>query len=86
MFSYMPLIPRLRALMSNRTYATHLQYRADEHAKTRRPGTITDIFDGLHYRSLLGERVCLEERSLVFNHWELFAGLLSQERRLSAIL
>jgi len=45
-FSYMPLIPRLRALMSNRTYASHLQYHADEHAKTRRPGTITDIFDG----------------------------------------
>src|SRR5258708_21526032 len=33
MFSYMPLIPRLCALMSNHTYATHLQYRADEHAK-----------------------------------------------------
>src|SRR5258707_13798993 len=30
MFSYMPLIPRLCALMSNHTYATHLQYRANE--------------------------------------------------------
>jgi len=62
-FSYMPLIPRLRALMSNRTYATHLQYRADEHEKTRRPGTTTDIFDGLHYRSLLGERVVVGDRT-----------------------
>ncbi len=53
----MPLIPRLCALMSNRTYTTQLQYRADEHAKTHKPGTITDIFNGLHYRSLLGERV-----------------------------
>jgi len=34
-FSYMPLIPRLRTFMSNCAYATHLQYRADEHAKTR---------------------------------------------------
>jgi len=34
-FSYMPLVPRLRAFMSNRAYTTHLQYRADEHAKTR---------------------------------------------------
>ena len=58
-FSYMPLIPHLRALMSNRTYATCLQYCADEHAKTstRMPGMMTDIFDGLHYRSLLGEHV-----------------------------
>jgi len=58
-FSYMPLIPHLRALMSNRTYATCLQYHADEHAKTSTcmPRTTTDIFDGLHYCSLLGERV-----------------------------
>jgi hypothetical protein len=68
-FSYMPLIPRLRALISNRTYATHLQYRADEHAKTRRPGTITDIFDGLHYRSLLGERVVVGDRTYPHNYF-----------------
>jgi hypothetical protein len=61
-FSYIPLVPHLCALMSNRTYATQLQYRADEHAKTRKSGTITDIFDGLHYRSLLGERVVVGDR------------------------
>jgi hypothetical protein len=33
-----------------------LPYRADEHATTCRPGTIADIFDGLHYCSLLGEQ------------------------------
>ncbi len=69
MFSYMPLIPCLRALMSNRTYATQLQYRADEHAKTRRPGTITDIFDGLHYRSLLGERVVVGDWTYPHNYF-----------------
>jgi len=69
MFSYIPLIPRLRALMSNRTYATQLQYRADEHAKTRRPGTTTDIFDGLHYRSLLGERVVVGDQTYPHNYF-----------------
>lgn len=68
-FSYMPLIPRLRALMSNRTYATHLQYRADEHPKTRRPGTTTDIFDGLHYRSLLNERVVVGDQKCPHNYF-----------------
>jgi len=45
--------------MLNRTYATCLQYCADEHAKTSAsmPGTTTDIFNGLHYCSLLGEHV-----------------------------
>src|SRR6266849_7521667 len=69
MFSYMPLIPRLHALMSNHTYATQLKYRADEHAKTRRPGTITDIFDGLHYRSLLGERVVVGDQTYPHNYF-----------------
>jgi len=65
----MPLISRLRALMSNPTYATRLQYRADEHAKTHVPGMTTDIFDGLHYRSLLGERVVIGDQSLPHNYF-----------------
>ena len=68
-FSYMPLIPRLCALMSNRTFATHLQYRADEHTKTRKPGTITDIFDGLHYRSLLEEPVTVGDQTYPHNYF-----------------
>jgi len=67
----MPLIPCLRALVSNRTYATCLQYRADEHAKThmRTPGMTTDIFDGLHYRSLLGEHVVVGDQSLPHHYF-----------------
>jgi len=67
----MPLIPRLRALVSNRTYATHLQYHADEHAKTRMctPGTTTDIFDRLHYRLLLGERVVVRDQTLTHHYF-----------------
>jgi Transposase family tnp2 len=74
-FSYMPLIPRLRALMSNRTYATHLQYRADEHANARTPGKITDILDGLHYRSLLGERVVVGDRTYPHNYFSDHRGI-----------
>jgi len=67
----MPLIPRLCALMSNRTYATRLQYRANEHTKmsTRMPGMTTDIFDGLHYRLLLGEHVVVGDRTLPHNYF-----------------
>jgi len=70
-FSYMPLIPHLRALMSNRTYATCLQYCANEHAKmlTRMPGMTTDIFNGLHYCSLLRERVVAGDQTLAHNYF-----------------
>jgi len=68
-FSYMPLIPRLHAFMSNRAYATHLQYRADEHAKTCRNGMTTDIFNRLHYRLLLGERVVAGDQRLVHHYF-----------------
>ena len=70
-FSYIPLIPHLCALMLNRTYATRLQYRADEHTKTstRMPRMMTDIFDGLHYRLLLGERVVVGDRMLPHNYF-----------------
>jgi hypothetical protein len=55
--------------MSNRTYATQLQYHADEHAKTCKPGMITDIFDGLHYRSLLGEYVVAGDQMHAHNYF-----------------
>ena len=69
MFSYIPLIPHLCALMSNETYATCLQYCADEHKKTHMPRTKMDIFDGLHYRSLLGQRVVVGGQRLTHNYF-----------------
>jgi len=71
MFSYMSLIPRLCVLVSNRTYATRLQYHADEHAKTCMctPGMTTDIFDGLHYRLLLGEHVVVRDQTLTHHYF-----------------
>ena len=53
-----------RSHTSPLSITTRLQYRADEHAKTCKPGTITDIFDGLHYRSLLGERVVVSDMKI----------------------
>ena len=69
MFSYMPLIPCLCALMSNETYATRLQYHANEHAKVCISRTTTDIFDGLHYQSLLKEHVVVRDRTLPHNYF-----------------
>jgi len=68
-FSYMPLIPRLCTFMSNRAYATCLQYCADEHAKTHQNGMTTDIFDGLHYRLLLGECVVAGDQYLAHHYF-----------------
>src|SRR5258707_1179116 len=69
MFSYMPLIPRLCVLMLNHTHTTHLQYHANEHTKNHRLGTITDIFDGHHYCSLLREHVVVGDRTYPHNYF-----------------
>src|SRR6267142_675627 len=69
MFSYMPLIPCLHALVSNRTYTTRLQYHAEEHTKACRTRMTTDIFDGLHYRLLLGDRVVVGDQRLPHNYF-----------------
>ena len=69
MFTYIPLIPHLHVLMSNRTYATHLQYRANEHPKTCRPGMTTDIFDGLHYHSLLEKHAVVGDQTYPYNYF-----------------
>jgi hypothetical protein len=53
-FSYIPLIPRLRALWENEDMAKLMEYRGKF---THDPETIKDIFDGLLYRSLLGKHV-----------------------------
>jgi len=70
-FSYMPLIPCLRTLVSNRTYTTCLQYHADEHTMTCMctPRMTTDIFDGLHYCSLLGEHVVVRDQTLTHHYF-----------------
>jgi hypothetical protein len=53
-FTYIPIIPRLVAFAGNREMAEKQQYRAQHRHE---PGKTTDVFDGTHYRSLLGKFV-----------------------------
>ncbi|PPQ68810.1 hypothetical protein CVT24_007695 [Panaeolus cyanescens] len=50
-FDYIPLIPRLTAMISNTAHAELMTYRAKH---KHRKGIIADIFDGTHYRELCG--------------------------------
>jgi hypothetical protein len=54
-FTYLPIIPRLKALMANFETAQQMQYRAKEY--NFNPSKIVDVFDGDIYRNLLGKRV-----------------------------
>ncbi|KAF9023216.1 hypothetical protein BDZ89DRAFT_955881, partial [Hymenopellis radicata] len=66
-FSYIPLIPRLVAFAKNLEMAQKMQYRGThEH----NPGTTTDIFDGELYRSLLGCRVKVGEKTMLHTYFE----------------
>lgn len=60
-FQYLPLVPRLRAMVSNSSYAQKMQYRSKhQHDPTK----TTDIFDGAHYRSLLETPVTINDEEL----------------------
>ncbi|KAJ7159369.1 hypothetical protein C8R43DRAFT_827548, partial [Mycena crocata] len=63
-FHYLPLIPRLKALFSDKKMCEELLYRA---RYTSKPGKISDIFDSLHYRRLRGRRVRAD--GTVFSHF-----------------
>jgi hypothetical protein len=60
-FEYLPIIPRLRAMVANSNYAKKMQYRSNH---THDPTKVTDIFDGTHYRSLLGKFVTIGDEEL----------------------
>ena len=68
-FEYLPLIPRLQALVSNARIAQVLRYRADYHEKTHKPGVIQDIFDGELYQSLLNSFVTVGGKQFPFYHF-----------------
>jgi hypothetical protein len=48
-FEYLPIIPRLCAMLASTSYATKMQYQSKHEAD---PTKLTDIFDGTHYCSL----------------------------------
>ncbi|PPQ78936.1 hypothetical protein CVT24_012460 [Panaeolus cyanescens] len=53
-FDYIPLIPRLTAMVANQSSAKDMQYRAKFQS---RKGIIQDIFDGTHYKKLCQTRL-----------------------------
>ena len=53
-FSYIPLIPQLKAIFTNPAYRELCMYRGDHNYS---PELITDYCDGAHYRTLLGKNV-----------------------------
>ncbi|KAI0797111.1 hypothetical protein C8Q75DRAFT_802765 [Abortiporus biennis] len=54
-FIYLPIIPRLKAYLTNPKMAAAMQYHAKEHEYVK--GEILDVMDGEVYRSLLGKKV-----------------------------
>ncbi|KAJ7168418.1 hypothetical protein C8R43DRAFT_822843, partial [Mycena crocata] len=61
-FHYIPIIPRLVALYTNREHSEILQtYRAEFISE---PDTVKDVFDGSHYRGLLKKFVTLHGNKL----------------------
>ncbi|KAJ7733998.1 hypothetical protein DFH07DRAFT_754569, partial [Mycena maculata] len=60
-FTYIPLIPCLVAFAGNHEMAEKQQYRT-KHVHV--PGTMTDVFDGKHYRSLLKKHVEINGKKL----------------------
>jgi hypothetical protein len=60
-FEYLPIIPRLRAMLASTSYATKMQYRSKHEAD---PTKSTDIFDGTHYRSLRETLITIDAEEL----------------------
>jgi hypothetical protein len=60
-FEYLPIIPRLRAMLASTSYATKMQYRSKHEAD---PTKLTDIFDGTHYRSLRETFITIDAEEL----------------------
>jgi hypothetical protein len=60
-FHYIPLIPRLQALFTDKNMCEELLYRA---RFTSNFGKISDIFDSLHYRRLRRRHVRVEDEIL----------------------
>lgn len=63
-FSYLPIIPRLRAMVSNQKHAAKMQYRANYQHK---PSQFNDIFDGSHYQTLRKTRIKVGDETLPYS-------------------
>ncbi|KAF8607089.1 hypothetical protein BDV93DRAFT_406430, partial [Ceratobasidium sp. AG-I] len=63
-FQYLPLVPRLTRMYLDSEMSCKLAYRATRWSCA---DTISDIFDGAHYKNLLGERVTVSGTHLLHN-------------------
>ncbi|KAI0046027.1 hypothetical protein FA95DRAFT_1479626, partial [Auriscalpium vulgare] len=61
-FTYLPIIPRLRAMAASKPVATQMQYRASGHVP--KPDNVSDVFDGKRYRRLCRASVVVEGKTL----------------------
>lgn len=64
-FTYIPLIPRLKAAAASQSFAQAMQYRAQYEHQT---GTVGDIFDGENYQHLRDSYVTVRGEVLQDNH------------------
>jgi hypothetical protein len=69
-FAYLPVIPRLIGMCANADKMKEMGYRANEHVHI--PGRTTDVFDGAHYRSLLGKRVVINGQEAPYTYFSDF--------------
>lgn len=60
-FSYILLIPRLQGYFQNPSMVKRLSYRANYEAGNR---SMSDIFDGIHYQTLLETEVIIDAHPL----------------------
>ena len=67
-YTYIPFTPRLISFIGNRRMAEQMQYRA--RARNVHSDTITDVFDGSHYRSLCHQHVQLDGKELPHKFFE----------------
>ncbi|GBE87125.1 hypothetical protein SCP_1003720 [Sparassis crispa] len=67
-YTYLPLIPRLKAFHVNTLMAKSMQYRAEEHKHDL--NVIKDVFDSEIYRSLCGQPVIVNGKPLKHRYFE----------------
>lgn len=69
-FLYIPIIPHLQGMFSNPSLVKTLRYRATYDEKEHKPGHVCDVFDSTHYRSLLHERVVVNNEKLPYRYFD----------------
>jgi len=83
-FTYFPLIPHLQGFFQSVEMMDLLRYRA---RFTQNSGTITNVFDGIHYQNLLKEFVMIDRKKLSHRYFsdphDLALGLCTDSYMLS---